>query len=469
MSQIKFSTGFGSHRNFSQALSDMKNEVNSIISNPDGLLLVIGPYSLTKQEFQTELDSLREHFNNCPMIGTQQQAVFTFNGDKPKYALKGVACLAWKGIKFIPKRIKNIRLNPKKKGKKFRKVAKNRKKSEYHLFFPPGIYYPPPILNPLRGKPVLNPLSIYNTRAVRHTKIFYPIFKLVNKMQNIFNMGIPYTSIWDFIEKFRNNETYHNFSGAFGINTDTFNRTYQFHNWKVTANDLIIGSFSNSKLKFGTGFGVGIDSQSAKKLEISNNLSGGIITAFNNSQKISKHILANETLFNQLSIDSDIWNRNTEANLGLSVFHPYFIQPESLTKKNNSKNVLDNFPSLYFLMANNNMKSTMIAAPDQVVDQIRQKKVSAYLGIQSARDIIASVKNAVNGALINGNINNLHAGIFIECSNRAQALEEQFIRLLDENIHYVNKPFLGLVTSGEIAPRTFPIVCSSLVTVLIGE
>jgi hypothetical protein len=473
MSKPSFVTGFVAHRNIHRALKQMRDEVNSSKIKPDGVILVIGAYSISKKNLNKELKLIKQDFGQCPMIGTQQQAVFTSDGLKIKYAIKGVGCLVWEGMDLITKRIKNIRRNSMKKGQKFKEERSRNFNSEYHLLFPPGIYYPPLILKPLQSLSNFNPLFIYNSRLALHNKIFNPISKLITKMQDLLNMGIPYSNIWDFINGFRNENSLQNFAGAFGINTDSFKRTFQFMNWKSSDHDLIIGSIKKDNLKIGTGFGVGIKTNSAKKLEIKKNLSGGLITDFGDStEKKTAEIRANKTLLNQLEIDPEVWHRNTESTLGFSVFHPYYIEPTSKngdSSKIENYNNLDHYPSLYFLMANKNMNSTMVAAPDQVINEIQKKKYKAYLGIQSANDITSSIGQAVKSAKTNANINEIYSGIFIECSNRAQALEEQFTDLLQENINHVPKPFLGLITSGEIAPRTFPIVCSSLVTILLGK
>jgi hypothetical protein len=473
MSKPSFVTGFGAHRNIHRALKQMRDEVNSSMIKPDGVILVIGAYSISKKDLNKELKLIKQDFGSCPMIGTQQQAVFTSDGLKVNYAIKGVGCLVWEGMDLITKRIKNIRRNSIKKGQKFKAERSRNFNSEYHLLFPPGIYYPPLILKPLQNLSKFNPLFIYNSRIALHNKIINPISKLITKMQDLLNMGIPYSSIWDFIDGFRNESSVQNFAGAFGINTDSFKRTFQFINWKSSGHDLIIGSIKKENLKIGTGFGVGIKTNSTKKLEIKKNLSGGLITDFGDfNEKKTAEIRANKTLLNQLEIDQEVWYRNTESTLGFSVFHPYYIEPTS--KSDDTSNIedhsnLDHYPSLYFLMANKNMNSTMVAAPDQVIDEIQKKNYKAYLGIQSANDITSSIGQAVKSAKINANIKEIYSGIFIECSNRAQALEEQFTNLLQENINHVPKPFLGLVTSGEIAPRRFPIVCSSLVTILLGK
>ncbi|HKZ41247.1 MAG TPA: FIST C-terminal domain-containing protein, partial [Candidatus Hodarchaeales archaeon] len=138
-------------------------------------------------------------------------------------------------------------------------------------------------------------------------------------------------------------------------------------------------------------------------------------------------------------------------------------------EKNETPCEMDELPSLYFLMANPYMKATLVTAPDQVIKKVEKGEAIGFLGSQTVANIMSSVEDAINTSLKRTPLSKIYGGILIECSNRAQALEEQFRILLEKYREVLAFPFLGFVTSGEIAPKEYPIVCSSLVSVLFGQ
>ena len=484
MTQPKIATSIGIHREFGKAMRDMMEGLLDQMDSPEGLLLAIGPYTLSKRLIDTELKRFRFQLGEIPMLGTQQQAVFCSSGEKVECGIKAVGCMGFKGLDLEVSRIRNIRRRPKEKARALSRRPQT-SRAAVQLLFPPGIYYPQTVLNPLRGGGKLNPLGIYNTRLASKTKIFNPIFGMINKMQNIFNTGIPYSAVWDFIDTYRKAHLDTRFAGAFGINTDSFSRVFQFCNWQGSTSDLVIGKISASGLKTAIGLGVGVDRKNEKSLGFGRSLPGGVVTklkispemAVNNSES------SNEVLMKQLSMDRSLWDRNTRSTLGISVFHPFYVKkrPNSLREvqdcmdhsKNGEKNEtpceMDELPSLYFLMANPYMKATLVTAPDQVIKKVEKGEAIGFLGSQTVANIMSSVEDAINTSLKRTPLSKIYGGILIECSNRAQALEEQFRILLEKYREVLAFPFLGFVTSGEIAPKEYPIVCSSLVSVLFGQ
>ena len=494
MTKIKISTALGAHRDFQKACSLVTEKLESEIPEPDGIIFIMGQYTAKQQYFNTVLKNMSKHFNNCSMVGTQQQAVFASDGHTYEYGLRAVAAMSFKGLTLRSQKISSPRIRPGKKGKKFgtenvHAVSHStlNPQSSHRLFFPPGVYFPPNIVHALWGKTKFNPLGIYNTKLAHSLPFFKSIASFIDKGQNFANSGVPFSPMWKFFESYRQVFPDKNFSGAFGINTDSWGRPYKFYNWQSVTKDLVVGQLEGENARFGTGFGIGIDPMSKTDLQIKKSLPGSIILDFNNNNNNNNNNSsnmntivcdknANQAYFNTLDVDSNIWNRNTESTLGVSVFHPYCVQSSeslidpSLAKEHNQGiNKLDAQPSLYFFLANKYMKATLMTAPDSIVEKLKTGSLTGYIGVQSPNRIIDSIQTAVTSALETSQIKQIHGGLFIECSNRAQAIEEIFKKLLDEDMRMFPYPFLGLVTAGEIAPRTHPIVCSSLVTTIIGE
>lgn len=486
MTNIKIATALGAHRDFKKACSIVTDKLESEIAEPDGIIFIMGQYTSKRKYLNSVLKQMGEHFNDCPMIGTQQQAVFASDGSKYEYGLRAVGAMSFKGFKLNSQKISSPRIRPSSKGRKFGKEkAKSLSKSSlkvestHRLFFPPGVYFPSNVVNALWGKTKLNPLGVYNTKIAHSFPFFKSIAAFIDKCQNFANSGVPFSPIWNFFEGYRQYFADKSFSGAFGINTDSWARPVQFYNWQSLTKDLVVGQLEGENLKFGTGIGVGIDPASKTNLQIKKSLPGGIILDFkengNTITNPSNEKNANQSYFRTLDVDSSVWNRNTESTLGVSVFHPYCVQSEEfsrdslLTNANNSDmNTLDLQPSIYFFLANKYMKATLMTAPDPIVDKLKTGSLKGFVGVQSPEYIIDSIQVAVKTALETSNIKQVYGGLFIECSNRAQAVEENFKKMLDEDMRMFPYPFLGLVTAGEIAPRKHPIVCSSLVTTLIG-
>ncbi|MHA2054110.1 MAG: FIST N-terminal domain-containing protein [Candidatus Hodarchaeales archaeon] len=429
------------------ALEQAKNRLND---DPTGILYFTGTHFGGKRVYNNAMKIIKKSYPKIPLAGCSGVGM----ANKDDFGLKGVGIMLLSGITVTTHIIKRFRIRSGSKSKKTLRNCKEIEKgglrknaSTTFIFFPPGLGFPKFLVNLLNHKlEGFNPFMVLNHRIWRKFPLLSKhLGKLVNFFLDIFGVGISYSSAWPlFSELFENGI---HFTGTFGVDPLTMNKSFQFHNFKAYKDSLTYISVSSPNLIFQSRTDTGAHIDVEKPFTIDSYLNGGFIPRINGKWGAQSLLSLYE-----MEKTPEVLEECTKKYF---YYHPF--KPLCILDEEDNQN-------LYGLAINPNINHALITAPNQVAQKLfssRKDHFEAYICDQSAQTIESLLKTSLCSLIDNNTV----FGLFFDCANRAMIVGEKFQNYID---HYTDilgdTPYLVIISGGEVNSQSFPIVNFSLIS-----
>lgn len=423
---------------------------NRIKEKPTGILYFTGTHFGGKKTYNDAMKIIKKKYPKTPLAGCSGVGI----ANNYDYGLKGAGIMLLSDITVSTHLIKRFRLRSGSKSKKtLNKCHKIEKRellcnsSTTFIFFPPGLGFPKFLVDLLNHRiEKFNPFMILNHRIwKKFPSVSKYLGKLVNIFMDLFGIGISYSSTWPLFTSLF--ETGIHFTGTFGVDPLTMNKSFQFYNYKAYKDALSYISLSSPKLLFQSRTDTGAQIDIEKPFTIDSYLNGGFIPRINGewgAQSLLK-------LYN-MEKTPDILEECTKKYF---YYHPF--KPLCIIDEEHKQN-------LYGLSINPNINHALITAPNQVAINLfssQKDHYEAYICNQSALTIESLLENSL-GSLID---DNTEYGLFFDCANRAMIVGDKFQNYIDKyNEILRDTPFLIILSGGEVNSQLFPIVNFSLIS-----
>jgi len=418
-------------------------------TRPSLILYFTGSHSGGTKTYNEAMKIIGEKYYGVPLSGCS--GIGMANNDD--YGLKGAGIMLLAGIQARSHIVKRFRIGTRLKTLKTIKNCENTVKkglkggsNTTHIFFPPGLGFPKFVADLLNHKlEGFNPFCVLNNRIWRK---FPFLSKIVGKISgismDIAGVGISYSCAWPLFTKLHEKGIH--FTGTFGMDPITLNKSYQFYNCKTYKDSLAYVSISSPDLEFESTTDSGATIISEKKFDIDSYLNGGFIPRIRGEW-------GSEALLELFEMEKtpDVLEECTQRYF---YYHPY--RPLCIIDEDQKKN-------LYSLAINPNLKHALITTPNQVAKKLIAKDrnhYQAYICDQSA----STIEKLLDSTLSNLIKNNSVFGLVFDCGNRAMIVGDKFDELVEKySKHFKKIPYLVIISGGEINSQNFPIVNFSTV------
>lgn len=442
---IKVTVGLNIDHDLTTAtIKALEQAESRLCTQPSLILYFTGSHPGGTKTYNDAMKVIKEKYRKVPLVGCSGIGI----ANKNDYGLKGAGLMLLAGISAKSSIIKRFRIGTRFKTKK---ILKNCKKSvqrekqrgsnSTHIFFPPGLGFPKLMVNLLNHRlEGFNPFSILNSRIWLKFPILSKIMgKMTEISMNIAGIGITYSCAWPLFTQLHR-EGIH-FTGTFGIDPLTMNKSYQFYNFKAYKDSLVYVSINSPVLRFESKTDSGAEIIFEKSFDLDSYINGGFIPRIRG--KWGAHALLE--LFD-MEKTPDIYEECTQRYF---YYHPY--RPLCVIDEEQNKN-------LYALSINPNLKHALISAPNQIAKKLVAKDPNhfqAFICDQSALTIEQLLDNTLC-QIITGNT---VFGLFFDCGNRAMIVGDRFEQFNEKYAQYLgNIPYLLIISGGEINSQNFPIV-----------
>ena len=432
-----------------EALKQAEKDIND---NPSGILYFTGTHFGGRKVYNEAMKIIKRKYPNVPLAGCSGIGIAN-NSD---YGLKGAAIMLFTEIRISSHLIKRFRLRSSSKIKRVVKECLNIETQELKpssstsfIFFPPGLGFPKLMVNLLNHRlEGFNPFFILNNRLWRDFPIISRcLSKITDLMMNLMGIGISYSCAWPLFQELYEKGIH--YTGSFGVDPLTMNKSYQFYNFKAYKDSLTFLSLSSPNLKFISKTDSGAKVDVHKPFDIDSYLNGGFIPRIHGEWGA----LSLLKLYN-MEKTPEILEECTQKYF---YYHPF--KPLCIIDNENQHN-------LYGLSINPNIKHALITAPNQVARMLCSKNKEqnhAYICNQSLNSIESLLKDSLSSMVDEDTV----FGLFFDCGNRAMIVGDRFPQYLR---HYTNAlgsiPYLVILSGGEINSQSFPIVNFSLISSL---
>ena len=448
---IKTAVGLFIHHDLSFATKRALNQAEKRLKNkPTGILYFTGTHFGGKTVYNKAMSIIKEKYPNTPLAGCSGIGI----ANDIDYGLKGAGIMLFSGISIQSFVVKRFRIGSKRKSKRILETCMNIKQtaekndaSTSFIFFPPGLGFPKFMVNLLNHRlQGFNPFFILNNRIWRK-------FPLLSKISGIFSnffmdflgIGISYSCAWPLFQKlFQNNIQY---TGTFGVDPLTMNKSFQFYNYKAYKDSITYISFSSTRLYFKSKTDTGAKIDINKAFDLDSYLDGGFIPRIRGKWGA-------EALLKMYDMEKtpEILEKCTQKYF---YYHPF--KPLCIIDNERNKN-------LYGLSINPNLNHALITAPNQIAKSLKANlpnQIESYLCNQGGETIEKLLKESLNNIIDD----NVEFALFFDCGNRAMIIGDRFKQYID---HYSRalreKPFLVILSGGEVNSQLYPIVNFSLVS-----
>ncbi|NHJ02277.1 MAG: hypothetical protein EAX86_09090 [Candidatus Heimdallarchaeota archaeon] len=419
--------------------------------DPSLILYFTGTHLGGSQTYDRALRIIKQKYPRIPLAGCSGIGIC----DKHDYGLKGAGILLVTGITARTSLIKRFRIGTSLKARKIRRncnkinrIEKKRGSNTTFLFFPPGLGFPKFLINLLNHKiEGFNPFFPLNNRIWR---LFPLLSKLSGKFagfaMDIAGIGISYSAAWPLFSQLYEDGIH--FTGTFGTDPLTMNKSYQFSNFKAYKDSLVYVSISSPFLHFTSQTDSGAQIIPQKTFDLDSYLNGGFIPRIR--KKWGK--LALLELFDMEKTPEIL----EECIQRYFYYHPF--RPLCVIDNSNNQNI-------YCLAVNPNLNHALITAPNQVAKQLiktSRNRLNAYICDQSSQTIESLLKETLSKQVSKNTL----FGLFFDCGNRAMIIGDRFDQYSKVYADNLNIPYLVVISGGEINSQTFPIVNMSLISSL---
>jgi len=448
---MKASVGLSINHNLQLATEIALNQAEKkLYTEPTGILYFTGTHPGGKRVYNRSLKIIKEKYPNTPLAGCSGIGI----ANNQDHGLKGAAIMLFSGISVKTKLMKRFRIRTKGKTNKILKICTDietrelqQNSSTSFIFFPPGLGFPKLMVNLLNHRlKGFNPFFVLNNRIWRDLPILSRLSgKLVNFLMNLCGIGISYSSAWPLFQELYERGIH--YTGTFGVDPISMNKSYQFHNHKAYKDSMTFISLSSPELRFMSKTDTGATVDFQKPFTLESYLDGGFIP------RISGQWGA-ESLLKLYEMDKtpEILEECTQKYF---YYHPF--KPLCILDDKKSQN-------LYGLSINPNLNHALITAPNQVAKKLyvnHKEHIQSYICNQSA----ITIENLLDDSLTSLVGNNTKFGLFFDCGNRAMIVGDRFQQYLQRYNQILGEvPFLVIISGGEVNSQSFPIVNFSLVS-----
>ncbi|MFW9997021.1 MAG: FIST N-terminal domain-containing protein, partial [Candidatus Odinarchaeota archaeon] len=394
---------------------------------------------------------LKEAFPNSQMCGGLFGSTFTNEG----YSMRGVTLAGIKGVSTEVIRVKNLRIKPKKKGKKIIKELTKLVKPDHNhavIFGGIGPNYPPFLLNQMNHPRKFHAFMMMNSSLFLKFPFLGKLMgKIMGKAMDRLNIGAMFNAVNPFLVTLQ--EKGIKFAGGSVVDTWNFRSAPLFMDFKVSYKDSWLLLLQSEILKFGfsVGHGATCDKSPKNVVKFGNHMPGGFVFKIDGKW-------AREALFDRIKIPPDLYYENMRETIYVDSYHPVIVDyPES------------NQDHMMLVGMNPNLKASMYTLPDVVVNDLSKGKARAFIGYQSANNVKEVTRKTLEKAKEEQKIQKVEFGFVFECINRMLILGDQFRKLVtNNNSFFGNVPFVGVTTSGEYISSPLPTNNCSVVCLIAG-
>jgi hypothetical protein len=390
------------------------------------------------------MEVIREKYRNVPLVGCSGVGL----ANKDDHGLKGVGLMLLAGISVKSYVVKRFRIGTRIKVRKVVNECEavvenetNRCSNTTFIFFPPGLGFPKFIANMLNHRlEGFNPFSMLNKGIWRNfPRLSTFSGKFVEFFMNLAGIGISYSSTWPLFTKLYKQGIH--FTGTFGADPLTLNKSYQFHNCKAYKDSLVYVSLSSPELKFESRTDSGANIIPNKRFDVDSFLDGGFIPRIRGKWGA-------EALLELYGMEKtpEILEECTKKYF---YYHPF----RPLCVYDNEQN-----QNLYALAINPNLKHALITAPNQVVKKLKAKDPKHYQAFICDQSSI-TIEELLEKTLSEFVTLDVVYGLFFDCGNRAMILGDRFDNFAKRYVnHFGDVPYLVIISGGEVNSQSFPIV-----------
>ncbi|MHA1993795.1 MAG: FIST N-terminal domain-containing protein [Candidatus Hodarchaeales archaeon] len=430
-----------------KALEQAEKELNT---QPTGILYFTGTHPGGKNIYSQSLKIIKKKYPNTPLAGCSGIGI----ANNQDYGLKGAAIMFFSGISVRTQLVKRFRIRTMAKTKKILKKCTDIETKELRqnsstsfIFFPPGLGFPKLMVNLLNHRlKGFNPFFALNNRIWRDFPALSRFSgKIINFLMNIGGIGISYSSAWPLFQELYERGIH--YTGTFGVDSISMNKSYQFYNYKAFKDSMTFISLSSPELRFMSKTDTGATVDYQKPFSLDSYLDGGFIPRINGQWGAISLL----KLF-EMEKTPEILEECTQKYF---YYHPF--RPLCIFDNKKSQN-------LYGLSINPNLNHALITAPNQVAKKLYvdyKEQIQSYICNQSA----VTIENLLNKSLSSLIEDNTKFGLFFDCGNRAMIVGDRFQQYLEYYKKNLGKvPYLVIISGGEVNSQSFPIVNFSLVS-----
>lgn len=442
---IKAAVGLNIDHDLTQATKKALEQAESRLgAHPSLILYFTGSHFGGAKTYNKAMEVIKEKYRNIPFSGCS--GIGIANSDD--YGLKGAGLMLLSGITAKSSIVKRFRVGTRLKTLKIVKGCKNTVQKEKkrgsnttHIFFPPGLGFPKLMVNLLNHRlEGFNPFFALNNRIWRKFPILSKFMgKIAGISMDIAGIGISYSCAWPLFTRLYK-EGIH-FTGTFGVDPLTMNKSYQFHNFRAYKDSLAYISISSANLQFESKTDSGASIIPNKSFDLDSYLDGGFIPRIRGKWGADALL----ELYDMEKTPEVL----EECTQRYFYYHPY--RPLCVIDEEQNQNI-------YGLAINPNLKHALITTPNQIAKKLVAKDPNHYQAFicdQSASTIEQLLDNTLNNLITK----NTSFGLFFDCGNRAMIVGDKFDQFIKKYAkHLKNIPYLVIISGGEINSQNFPIV-----------
>ncbi|MFX0181495.1 MAG: FIST N-terminal domain-containing protein [Candidatus Hodarchaeota archaeon] len=442
---MKAAVGLNIGHDLTQATMKALDQVKSQLQTKPSLILYFtGSHPGGAKTYNQAMEILKEKYEDVPLVGCSGVGL----ASKDDYGLKGAGLMFLQGIPAKTSIIKRFRIGTYLKTKKVindcEKTVYIEKKKGFnttHIFFPPGLGFPKLMVNLLNHRlEGFNPFFALNNRIW----LKFPILskfagKLAGISMDIAGIGISYSCAWPLFTKLYEKGIH--FTGTFGVDPLTMNKSFQFYNYKAYKDSLAYVSLSSPNLVFESRTDSGATIMPKKRFDLDSYLDGGFIPRIRGKWGADGLLEIYD-----MEQTPEVLEECTKRYF---YYHPY--RPLCVIDEENNQNI-------YGLAINPNLKHALITAPNQIAKKLvanDPKHYQAFICDQSASTIERLLEKTLSELITKDTI----FGLFFDCGNRAMIVGDKFDQFAEKFSNYLgNVPYLVIISGGEVNSQHFPIV-----------
>ncbi|MHA1213929.1 MAG: FIST N-terminal domain-containing protein [Candidatus Hodarchaeales archaeon] len=428
-----------------KALDQAGRDLNE---DPSLILYFTGSHKNAPEVYERSLSLIRKKYPSTPLAGCSGVGM----ANSRDHGLKGASIMLFYDVRAETHLVKRFRIfNRFKSWEIMRKcqkiVKKNSGMNSSFIFFPPGLGFPKFMVNLLNHRiEGFNPFFIMNLPIWRKIpQLSFFASKITGFLMDLAGIGISYSSTWYLLTSLYEKGVH--FTGTFGVDPLTMNKSFQFYNNKAVKDSLVYVSISSNELEFQSRTDTGAKINPTKTVEFDSFIDGGFVPSINGKWGA-------DALLKLFEME-----KTPEILEEFSRRYFYYLpfRPMCVLDANNKQ-------YLYSLAINPNLKHGLVTTPKQVAKRLNSKKSNgfkAFISNQSASTIESLLEKTLDDSVSD----RTKFALFFDCANRAMLLGDRFDQYLSKfKKHLGEKPYLIILSGGEINYQNLPIVNFSMVS-----
>jgi hypothetical protein len=412
--------------------------------DPSLILYFTGTHPGGSKIYNDAMEVIKDKYSKVPLSGCSGIGL----ANNEDFGLKGAGIMMITGVNVKNSLIKRFRIGTRLKTNKILKdclntfeIDKKTNSNTTHIFFPPGLGFPKLMVNLLNHRlEGFNPFFALNNRIWRKFPFLSKVVgKFAGTSMDITGIGISYSCAWPLFKKLYEKGIH--FTGTFGVDPLTMNKSYQFHNFKSHKDSLAYVTLSSPNLQFESKTDSGAQIIPDKSFDLDSYLDGGFIPRIRGKWGADALL----ELYDMEKTPEVL----EECTQRYFYYHPF--RPLCVIDKDQNQNI-------YGLAVNPNIKHALITTPNQIAKKLIAKDpnhYSAYICDQSATTIEDLLDRTLSKLITKDTV----FGLFFDCGNRAMIIGDRFDQFSKKYAKYLGKvPYLVIISGGEVNSQNFPIV-----------